>query len=254
MKKEVIGEFLGTLILVLIGCGSVAVAVLYNCLTLWQVASIWGIGVAIAIYSSSTLCSAHLNPAVSFAFYIHKKTSLKQLGYYSIAQLFGGIAGGTLVYIIFRNDLLAFEASKGIVRGLPDARFSAQIFGEFFPNPGFENTISLNQFTAFIYEMVGTFLLFVIIQIAILPVFGKRNLSPIVIGFGLALLIIWIAPYTQAGFNPARDLGPRIFAFINGWGISAFPHKWYTAFTVYVIAPVLGAGIAAIITRSKKGE
>tara|TARA_B110000211_G_C14053477_1_gene542235 strand:- start:881 stop:1645 length:765 start_codon:yes stop_codon:yes gene_type:complete len=249
MKKEVIGEFLGTLILVLVGCGSVAVAVLYNSLTLWQVASIWGIGVAIAIYSTSWFSNSHLNPAVSFAFFVHKKITLKQLTFYSFFQLLGGITGGLLVYLIFENDIIAFEQSKQIIRNTSEARFSAQIFGEFFPNPGFEKTISITHLQAFMYEMVGTFLLFVIIQIAILPIFSKKHLSPLVIGFGLALLIIWIAPYTQAGFNPARDFGPRLFAYIKGWENSSFPQPWYSAFTVYIFAPVLGAGIAAVATR-----
>tara|TARA_B100000795_G_scaffold270052_1_gene262260 strand:- start:8506 stop:9270 length:765 start_codon:yes stop_codon:yes gene_type:complete len=250
MKKEVIGEFLGTLILVLIGCGSVAIAVLYNFLTLWQVASIWGIGVALAIYSTSWMCNSHLNPAVSFAFFLHKKITFKELTFYSIFQLLGGITGGLLVYLIFENDIIAFEQSKQIVRNSTEARFSAQIFGEFFPNPGFEKTISTTHLQAFMYEMVGTFLLFVIIQIAILPLFSKRHLSPLIIGIGLALLIAWIAPYTQAGFNPARDFGPRLFAFISGWGRSALPQPWYSAITVYIIAPILGSGIAAVSTRS----
>jgi len=253
MKKEVIGEFLGTLILVLIGCGSVAVAVIYNSLTLWQVAFIWGGGVSTAIYSSCWLCHSHLNPAVSFAFFVHKKITLKQLALYSVSQLLGGFVGGLLVYLIFQNDIIAFEEAKQITRGLPNARFSAQIFGEFFPNPGFEATISASHLQAFMYEMVGTFLLFIIIQIAIIPVFSKKHLSPLVIGFGLALLIAWIAPYTQAGFNPARDFGPRLFAFMNGWGASAFPQTWYSAITVYIIAPILGAGLAAVMTRPKSG-
>jgi glycerol uptake facilitator-like aquaporin len=70
-----------------------------------------------------------------------------------------------------------------------------------------------------------------------------------VIGFGLALLIIWIAPYTQAGFNPARDFGPRIIAYIKGWENSSFPQPWYALITVYILAPTLGAGLAAIATR-----
>lgn len=250
MKKEVLGEFLGTLILVLIGCGSVAVAVLYNLLTLWQVATMWGIGVATAIYSTSWLCKSHLNPAISFAFFLHKKITLKQLTFYSIFQLLGGITGGLLVYLIFENDIIYFEQSKQIIRNSTEARFSAQIFGEFFPNPSFEKTTSTTHLQAFIYEMVGTFLLFLIIQIAILPTFSKKHLSPLVIGFGLALLIIWIAPYTQAGFNPARDFGPRLFAYTRGWGSVSFPQPWFSAFTVYIMAPILGAGIAAVASRS----
>jgi len=96
--------------------------------------------------------------------------------------------------------------------------------------------------------MTGTFLLFLIIQIAILPIFSKKKLSPLIIGFGLALLIIWIAPYTQAGFNPARDFGPRLLAYLMGWSNYSFPKPWFSAYTVYILAPLIGAGIAAYTT------
>lgn len=249
MKKEIIGEVLGTLILVAIGCGSVAVAVLYNNLSLWQVASIWGSGVALAIYATSSYSKAHLNPAVSFGFYLQKKISLKELTIYSFAQLIGGIMGGLLVFLFFQNDIIDFEASNSIIRNGENGRVTSQMFGEFFPNPGFEDSVSIGQLGAFCYELIGTFLLFVIIQIAIKPIFSSRNVSPLVIGFGLALLIIWIAPYTQAGFNPARDFGPRIIAYIKGWENSSFPQPWYALITVYILAPTLGAGLAAIATR-----
>ncbi len=69
-----LGEFLGTFILVFFGCGSVAVAVLFNAFSsLLEVALIWGFGVAIAIYATRNICPAHLNPAVSLSMCIIKK-------------------------------------------------------------------------------------------------------------------------------------------------------------------------------------
>lgn len=250
MKKEFIGEVLGTLILVAIGCGSVAVAVLFNNLSLWQVATIWGTGVAIAIYTTSSFSKAHLNPAVSFGFYLQKQISLKQLSLYSIAQLIGGILGGLVVFLVFQKDIVAFENLNQIIRNGENGRITSQMFGEFFPNPGFEKTISIGHVGAFCFELIGTFLLFVIIQIAIKPVFASKHLSPLVIGFGLALLIIWIAPYTQAGFNPARDFGPRIIAYFNGWESASFPKPTVGLLSVYILAPIVGAGLAAIATRN----
>lgn len=239
MKKELLGEFIGTLILVFIGCGSVASAVLYNNLTLWQVALIWGTGVAIAIYSTSTYSKSHLNPAVSFGFYLQKKITLKQLSFYSLFQLLGGVVGGFLVFIFFKNDITALPADQA----------TAQIFGEFFPNLGFKDEVSIDHLGAFCYELIGTMFLFLIIQIAILPLPSKLNISPIVIGLGLSCLIYWIAPFTQAGFNPARDFGPRLFAFFSNWKEQSLPQPYYSFATVYIIAPVLGAGLAAIISR-----
>lgn len=79
-KREFIGEFLGTFLMVLFGCGSVAVAVLFQAHTgLFQIAMIWGIGVSLAIYAARHLSCAHFNPAVSFAMVISKRMTIEKI-------------------------------------------------------------------------------------------------------------------------------------------------------------------------------
>ena len=72
-------------------------------------------------------------------------------------------------------------------------------------------------------------------------------LAPLFIGLTVTLVISVIAPLTQAGINPARDLGPRLFAALAGWGAAAFPEPWYSSFTVYIVGPCLGGLLAAVV-------
>ena len=89
-SKEFIGEALGTFLLVLFGCGSVAVSILFNAYEgIMQIALAWGIGVTLAIYLTRHLSCAHLNPAVSLAMVISKRMSVRKLPVYLLAQFAG---------------------------------------------------------------------------------------------------------------------------------------------------------------------
>jgi glycerol uptake facilitator-like aquaporin len=138
MKAALLGEALGTFLLVLFGTGSVACAVLTGALQgLWQVAVVWGFGVTIAIYCSAALSGAHLNPAVSLAFALLRPTSFprRRLLPYCWAQVVGAIGAGLVVWAAFAPFLIRFEAHEGITRGAAGSEKAAMIFGEYFPNP-----------------------------------------------------------------------------------------------------------------------
>src|SRR5437879_3974827 len=118
-----LGEAIGTFLLVLFGTGSVACAVLTGALQgLWQVATVWGFGVALAIYCSAGLSGAHLNPAVSLAFAL-----VRRLLPYRCAQLGGAVAAACAVAAAFWPFVARFEAEKGLVRGAPGSELSAMI-------------------------------------------------------------------------------------------------------------------------------
>lgn len=247
--KTLIGEFLGTFLLVLIGCGTVAVAVLFEVLNLYGVALFFGMGVSIAIYASRTICPAHLNPAVSFAFFLRKELTLQSLVVFLTAQMLGAMIGGLVVFILFSPFIGEYEYTHGFIRGNADSYHSAVMFGEYFPNPGFEKELEVSHLMAIFWEALGTFIL----MLHILSV-GKiekimRISAPILIGLTVTILIIFIAPFTQGGFNPARDFGPRIVAYFNGWGEAAFPSAPYSFFTVYILGPMLGSGLAVFLNK-----
>ena len=241
---EHLGEFLGTLIMVIIGCGSVAVAVLYYPLELWHIALIWSAGVALAIYATRSYSPAHLNPAVTLAMTLAGKSRWKNLPSFFIAQLLGAMAAGFFLFLLINKDLMAFELSNNIVRGDHNSYTSAVMFGEFFPNPGFEDTLKVSHMTACIAECSGTFILVFIIFLLTSKDRGFNNIIPILIGLTVGAIILIVAPYTQAGLNPARDLGPRLVAYLGGWKNAAFPSVSWSFLSVYILSPLVGGVLA----------
>ncbi len=244
MKKELAGEFLGTFVLVLIGLSSIVAAEFKGWLNeLWQVAFVWGIGVSLAIYLTRKYSHSHLNPAVSLSFLLMKEINIKQFFYYLFFQFLGAFLAGACLYLIFENDILSFEAANGIARGESDSIRSAMVFGEFYPNPSFANEVTVSHFQAFLIEGFGTFILALVILL-LYRLESLRNIFPIFVGLTVSCLIVLFAPYTQMGINPARDFGPRLFAFLNGWGEAALPVPHLGLFTVYILAPFIGAFLA----------
>jgi len=250
ISRMILGELIGTFVLVFIGTGSVAVAVLFNALNLYQIAAIWCVAVILGIYSSKSLSDAHLNPAVSLGFVITKELKWSEFVSYIAGQFIGAILAGFTIYFIFSNQIEEFESINHILRGTEASKQSAMMFGEFYPNPGNKNLAELSTTMAMILEGIGTFLLmFVILNV----VHSKKingQIVPFLIGLTVAILIVLIAPYTQAGFNPARDLGPRISSYFMGWKSIVFNLPQIGAILVYVIAPMLGAILAALLFKT----
>ena len=257
LRRALVGEVVGTYVLVTIGTGSVAAAVLTGAqVGLWQVAVVWGFGVTLAIYVSAALSGAHLNPAVSFAFFLLRRVVLppSRLLPYVCAQLAGAVLAGATIAALFWPFLLRFEAEKNLVRGAPGSELSAMIFGEYFPNPAMFGTDAaaralVSPLHATVVEGFGTaVLVFVIFALTsrhnrAVP---QGNLVPFFIGFTVAVLISLFAPITQAGWNPARDFGPRLVAFFLGWGSIAIPGP-EGGFLAYIVGPLVGGPIGGLV-------
>lgn len=245
--KELIGEFYGTFIIAFGGCSSIATAILIYDLTLYGVAACWGVTVAVAIYASRCTSNAHLNPAVSIGFFLRKEISVKELLQYWVVQMIGGFTGGLMVYACFGQLMSGLEAEIGL--GRYKTLETAQILCEFYPNPGFSD-LNVSKWGAFGLEALGTFvLMLVILLIGRLAV--PNDLAPVLIGLTIAVLIVFIAPYTQAGFNPARDFGPRTAAYFLGWNPIAFSNAYW----LYILGPMFGASLAALVfPEAKKSE
>jgi glycerol uptake facilitator protein len=250
LRRALLGEVLGTYLLVLFGTGAVAAAVLTGAqVGLWQVAVVWGIGVTLAIYTSAALSGAHLNPAVSLAFALLRRAEFPpaRLLPYAAAQLVGASLAGATVAALFWPVLLRFEAREGLVRGQPGSERAAMIFGQYFPNPALFGTDAaaralVSPLQAVLVEAFGT----AVLVLVIFALTARRNtaapaanLTPCLIGCTVAALISLFAPLTQAGWNPARDLGPRLVAFSLGWGPIAIPGP-DGGFWVYLVGPLVG--------------
>jgi len=247
-KSEFIGETLGTFILVLFGCGSVAVSILFGAYQgLMQIALAWGIGVTLAIYLTRHISCAHLNPAVSIAMVIGNRMTLRLLPTYVLGQFLGAFLAGLTIYMFFGASISNYESIHGLVRGTVESITTAKMFGEFYTNSGSSAIVSMQL--AMAAEAFGTFIL-------ILLIFAltegcnvgrpENALAPLFIGLTVTSIICLIAPLTQAGLNPARDFGPRMVAWIFGWGKTAFPDQSGGFFFVYILAPIVGGAIASV--------
>ncbi len=248
--QSFVGELFGTFLLVFFGCSTVAVTVLFAAhVGLFQVAMVWGIGVALAIYSTRHLSCAHLNPAVSLAMVLAGRMVFRKLPYYWAAQVLGAFLAGLVLYGTFGGSIAKFEAVHHILRGSPDSIRTAMMFGEYFPNPSAPaNTIAVSLLTAFASEALGTFLLVTTIFLLTEGCNVGRppsDIAPILIGLTVTAIISILAPLTQCGINPARDFGPRLVAFWAGWKTIAIPGPRDGFFTVYILGPLVGGAVSA---------
>ena len=253
-----IGEFIGTFILVFFGCGSVCAAVTTGAqVGVFQVAIVWGLGIATAIYLTASLSGAHLNPAVTISLAAWGGFPKRRVAGYITTQMVGAFVAAAVLQVIFGGAISEFEAKNGIVRGQPGSEASAMIYGEYYPNPlgkPLHETDSgrMSQWRAFFAEVIGT-------AILLLVIFGatdERNqsrpqiLTAATIGLTVTMLISLLGPLTMACFNPARDLGPRLFSSLAGWGAVPFAANGMGWLTVYIIAPVLGGLLGGGIYRA----
>ncbi len=232
----VIGEAIGTYILVLIGCGSVAYSLINPEFSLINIALIWSAGVFLGIIASQKWSDSHLNPAVSFAFYLKKDIDLKRFFIESLAQLVGAMLAAVSLFFIFNKKLKAIESEMNWERSELTGG-TAKMFGEFYD----PNTVSVWEGMA--VEGFGTFILVFMIFLFVRHLSESKYLSFCFIGLTVGLIIMFIAPITQCGINPARDLGPRIVSYLFGWK-SSFDLPNGGAILSYVIGPLIGAGLA----------
>jgi glycerol uptake facilitator protein len=258
--KKCLAELLGTYLLIFFGCGVVHASVLTGAQSgLWQVAIVWGVAIMLAIYTVGAVSGAHINPAITLAFATWGRFPRAAVLPYVLAQLTGAFLAAATLFVLFNPYLKAREQEKHVIRGSPGSEITAMCYGEYFPSPGplsnAEGPYSIDAHqrlnalvsepSAFAAEFLGT----LVLAMVVFAVTDDRNpgappigLAPVFIGLTVSALISVIAPLTQACFNPARDFGPRLFAFLAGWGPVALPGTRGTGFlTVYIIAPILGA-------------
>jgi glycerol uptake facilitator protein len=255
-----LAEFLGTFLLVLFGCGVVHSAVLTGANQgLWQIAIVWGVAIMLAIYVVGAISGAHINPAITLAFASRGRFAWRLVPPYVMAQVAGAFVAAATLFALFGPLLSAKETEKHVTRGRPGSEVTAMCYGEYFPSPGplagspepysLEAHQRLNALVsepaAFLAEALGTLILALVVFAVTDPRNGAAptgRLAPVFIGLTVSALISFLAPLTQACFNPARDFGPRLFAFLAGWGPIALPGPRGLGFlTVYIFAPLVGA-------------
>lgn len=222
--KKYIAEFIGTLVLVVFGCGSAVAAntLLGNAgegiplaFSTLLIAFAFGLVIVAMAYSIGNISGCHINPAVSLGMLVAGRMQFKEFIGYIISQFLGGIAGaGILVFMFGSSEALG---QNGF---------------------GAASALGINAGQAFVIEVILTF----VFVIAILGVTSKTENTAavgLVIGLTLTLVHILGIPFTGTSVNPARSFGPALLA-----GGQALGQVW-----LFILAPLAGAAIAALVYK-----
>lgn len=233
--RKAFAEFLGTAILVTFGSGAIAQTVLSPNGSWLGLTLGWGLGLTIGIYVSGGISGGHLNPAVTLALAIFRKFSWAELPSYWLSQFTGAFVGAAAVY--------SFNHAA-----IKEVGYNASTAGIFVTGLQNEDIVAIHN--AFFAELLGTALLLIII----LATSDKgnqpaHNLQPLIIGLGLTLIGTSFGWETGFALNPARDLAPRLFTAISGWGFGVFTQQsWY--FWVPIVAPLAGGIVGTFLYDS----
>jgi MIP family channel proteins len=235
--REVLAEVLGTFVLIVFGVGVVAQTVLSKGTagTTLSINIAWGLAVTMGCYVSAGVTGAHLNPAVTLALAVHRRFPWNKVLPYTAAQFIGAFTASAVVYATYHEALAAFD---GGVRHIAGPLGTAGIWAT-YPQ-SFLSTFP----GGFIDQVVGTALLVGVI----FGITDSRNspapagLAPVVVGMLVVLIGATFGFNSGYAINPARDLSPRLFTAVAGWGGGVFTagnHWWW----VPVAAPSVG-GVA----------
>jgi aquaporin Z len=227
IKKAVMAEFLGTMWLVLGGCGAAVLAAsIPNGIGLVGVSLAFGLTVLTMAYAIGHVSGCHLNPAVTIGLYSAGRFNKRHVLPYIIAQLTGAFIASVVIYFI-ANGREGFTLIEG---GL-----AANGYGELSPN-------HYGMFVAFVTEALLTFM-FLMVILGSTDDKAPSGFAPIAIGLCLTLIHLISIPVTNTSVNPARSTGPALVDAILGHTL-ALQQLW-----LFWLAPIIGAIAAGILTK-----
>ena len=228
--KKYVAEFIGTAVLVIVGCGT---AMLVGCdaangggyiLT----ALAFGLSIVAMAYSIGNISGCHINPAVSLAFYIRGGLTLNDFIGYVVAQVLGAIAGSAILAAIFGiggvTDMTGGFGSNGL------------------------SGVNGNVLAGLLVEIVLTFIFVTAILGVTSSKAGHGSFGGLVIGLTLVLVHILGIGLTGTSVNPARSIGPAICAALSG-NFSPLGSLW-----VFIVGPLAGAALAAVVYSYLESE
>lgn len=236
--REFIAELLGTLLMILLGCGVNAMALLFKVGGYTNITLGWGAGVFLGILVSGRISGAHLNPAVSLALAITRRFAWRKLPHYVIAQMLGGFLGAALVYYFYQAKLLLVD---------PHLAFSASIFTTF---PAVSAWLP-----GFMAEVIAT----AVLLFGILTIVNYFNaekaewLAPFAVGLLIMAIGMSLGGMHGYAMNPARDLSPRIFVYLMGFkhsGLTGPNYIWLPT----VAGSLIGGPVGAVLYHFTVGS
>ena len=242
---EMIGEFFGTMVLILFGDGCVATFALFKNLggvptpfaNTWTVIIFgWGFAVMLGIYVAGAISGAHINPAVTLALAVSGRFPWRKVLPYWAAQVLGAFVAAAILWFVYQGAI-----SNALGGAALTSSNVSTIGGVFYTS----NKAFVGTFGAFGDEFVGTALLvgliFAIIDVRNQPV--QANLNPLIIGILIVAIGASFGLNTGYAINPARDFGPRLWITIVGGGTGSFnSYTW-----IPIVAPLLGGTVGGLI-------
>jgi len=225
--RKYLAEMLGTMILVILGCGTAVFAGAMGAGAGWIVAVAFAFGLALVAiaYTIGTVSGAHINPAVSLGMVLKKRISWKDFAFYVVFQVIGAIIGAAILFALFK---LVGIPTRG-VGGLGSNSYSgtAVLAGL----AAWEQIVA-----AIIVEVVLTFI-FVLTILGVTRKTDNKVAAGLIIGLTLVVVHLFAITITGTSVNPARSIGPAIFA-----GVDALKEVW-----VFIVAPLVGGALAAVV-------
>ena len=254
---EMIGEFFGTMILILFGDGVVATVFLFanigtnNASTPfaneWIVIIFgWGLAVMLGIYVAGAISGAHINPAVTLALAATGRHPWGKVLPYWLAQVLGAFVAGGILYFVYQGALVHQLALNHLTIGdiAQGPTYGGNGLGFVFYTG---HRAFVGTFGAFGDEFLGTALLMGLILVIVdarnQPV--QSNLNPLIIGLLIVAIGASFGLNTGYAINPARDFGPRLWIALVSGGASLSADNYY--FWVPIVAPLLGGVAGAFI-------
>ena len=220
MTKKLVAEALGTAILVLFGCGAAVIGGAEIGFT--GIALAFGLAIVAAAYGLGAISGAHLNPAVSLGMVTAGRMTVAEFAGYAVAQVAGAIIGALVLYLI--------------VSGKPGFVMGEWALGSNGYGPGYLGEYSLGA--ALVFEAVMTFL-FVTVILGATGAGSAAGFAGLAIGLTLTAIHLVGIHVTGVSVNPARSIGPALFA-----GGAALSQLW-----VFIVAPLAGGAVAGLVYK-----
>lgn len=218
--QKLTAELIGTFVLVFFGCGSLVYGLMAETFDILAVAVTFGLTLMVMVYAFGRVSGGHFNPAVSLAAAVGGRVAWREIPLYVAAQLVGGIVAGGLLLALLQG----YEGYDVDLQGLGQNFYGDQGSG-------------YDLWAALLLEALLT-MVFVLVILAVTDARNEHpGLAPLAIGFTLAAIHVVAIPATGTSVNPARSIGPALFA-----GTDALQQVW-----VFILAPLVGALLAGLL-------
>ncbi|AEO08103.1 MIP/aquaporin family protein [Buchnera aphidicola] len=248
--KKCIFEFLGTGVIIFFGLSCLAVSKLTNIkLNQLEISCIWGLSVAISIYFTSTTSGSHLNPAITIFFWLFSKFNKKKVLPYVISQILGSFCFTIIVYYFFSHTLNAFIKKHNIIIGTIESMDLAYIFCVY---PNYHKSVIYDSIIEIISNILFIIILLELNKKKYIFFLKYKFMIPMLIGCVICIINLVINPFSNISLNPARDLGPKIFLSLMGWGTLSFTGGNNNILYSFIpnICPIVGVNLGGWIYKN----